>query len=473
VDDLSTCIDFRCIGARLRREAISAPARFPGNSSTEGDLVRKSGVKPNNRKQIGARAKPCGPHGPGEKPGTGEALATLIAPDIEAEALLRSTLDGLSAHIAVLDQAGTIVAVNQTWRAFAQASGFVGVDHGVGWNYLEVCERGAPSSEDAARTAQALRDIIAGVRTEFRMEYPCMSPDGPRWFQLRMTRPGPTMITRIVIAHEDITEVKRAEEQLSRLSARLLALQDEERRAIARELHDTTAQNLLAITLNASRLREPLRQAGAAASRTLSETLALAEQCLQEVRTLSYLLHPPLLDEIGLASALRWLATGFSERSGVVVEVRVDDIGEPLPREVATALFRVAQEALSNIHRHSGSRWARIALYRTTNTVCLEVLDRGKGLKAAKVSRDGDLGSTIGVGISGMRVRLGQLGGQLEINSGRSGTRVTATVPLAPRQRSTPVLGRRKQTSSTNAPEPRARSAERNFDASHPSRGRS
>jgi PAS domain S-box-containing protein len=347
----------------------------------------------------------------------------------EVEALLRSTLDALSAHIAVLDRTGTIVAVNEAWRSFARATGFVGKEHGVGMNYLAVCERGARASDDAAKTAEALRDIIGGRRSGFRMEYPCESPDGLRWFQLRVTRPDATHAPRIVVAHEDITEVKRAQEELARLSSRLIQVQDEERRAIARELHDTTAQNLLAITLNASRLREPLSNAGEPARRILAETLSLAEQCLQEVRTLSYLLHPPLLDDIGLASALRWFAKGFSDRSGIDVEVRaVEDHGAALPREIATTLFRVAQEAVSNVHRHSGSPWARIALHRVEHAIRLDVTDRGRGLpRQLDSSADSQ---TVGVGISGMRVRLEQLGGKLEIRSDSSGTRVTATVPL-------------------------------------------
>jgi two-component system, NarL family, sensor kinase len=150
-------------------------------------------------------------------------MPMLVAAGVETEALLRSTLDSLSAHVAVLDATGTIIAVNKAWRSFARESGYTGDDDGVGSNYLAVCEAGAPCSRDAAATAQALRQIMAGHRREFRMEYPCAGPDGPRWFQLRITRPELQEIPRIVIAHEDITEVKRAQEELARLTARLMA----------------------------------------------------------------------------------------------------------------------------------------------------------------------------------------------------------------------------------------------------------
>src|SRR5215207_6007473 len=144
----------------------------------------------------------------------------------------RSTLDSLSAHVAVLDATGTIIAVNKAWRSFAQQSGYGSEDDGVGSNYLAVCESSAPHSRDAAATAKGLREIMAGRRREFRMEYPCTGPDGPRWFQLRITRPELQETPRIVVAHEDINEVKRAQEELARLTARLMRLQDDERRSI-------------------------------------------------------------------------------------------------------------------------------------------------------------------------------------------------------------------------------------------------
>jgi PAS domain S-box-containing protein len=376
----------------------------------------------------------------------------LLSPEAETEALLRSTLDSLSAHIAVLDETGTIIAVNQAWRSFAALSGYVGEDHGIGTNYLTVCETSAPFSPDAARTAKALRAIIAGRSSEYRMEYPCTGPDGARWFQLRVTRPDRAHTRRVVIAHEDITEVKQAQDALARLTARLMMVQDEERRAIARELHDTTAQNLLAATLNVTRLRDRFRNIEEPARLLLTETLELIEQSLQEVRTLSYVLHPPLLDVIGLRSALQWLARGFSERSGIEVEADVDDIGEPLSQEAATALFRVAQEALANVHRHSGSPWARVALHRSGRQVRLEVLDRGHGFSGPQPNEGHEAIQGLGIGISGMRLRVEQLGGRLDIQSGRSGTRVTAIMPIGSRAR--PKTTAPEPTDSHDAPNP-------------------
>jgi signal transduction histidine kinase len=353
----------------------------------------------------------------------------LIAADEGAEALLRTTLDALSAHIAVLDDTGTVLAVNAAWRRFAEDNGYRGSNYGVGENYLDVCRRSAEVSEEAALTAGALHEIIAGQRTTFRMEYPCEAHDGLRWFQLRVTCPEPAPLRRIVIAHEDITEVKRSQEALARLSARIMQLQDDERRRIARELHDTTAQNLLAITLSAARLFNGRRGQGEATAAIASEIFDLAEQSLQEVRTLSYLLHPPLLDEVGLQAALRWLAKGFGERSGIATEARIDDLKVPPPPDVATAIFRVAQEALVNIHRHSGSAWARLSLRQRGAWIELRVEDAGRGLDAS----GGAAAEAVGVGISGMRVRVAQLGGSLELLPRRPGLLVRALFP-APAQ---------------------------------------
>jgi signal transduction histidine kinase len=158
-----------------------------------------------------------------------------------------------------------------------------------------------------------------------------------------------------------------------------------------------------------------------------AEIMALAERSLQEVRTISYLLHPPLLDEIGLESALRWLAEGFGERSGIVVETSIDRLEASLPPAAATALFRVAQEALANIHRHSGSGWARVSLRRHRRGIELAVEDRGCGIPERLAGPGAE--SAIGVGISGMRVRLKQLGGWLELDRLQPGLRVRAMLP--------------------------------------------
>jgi PAS domain S-box-containing protein len=222
----------------------------------------------------------------------------------------------------------------------------------------------------------------------------------------------------------DITERKRSERRLQRLSWRLLRVQDEERRRIARDLHDSTAQALAALCMNLSALaREHPPLSAERRQQVLADSVSLAEQATSELRTTSYLLHPPLLDERGLPAALAWLVSGFSERSGIKVSLEISAELERMPVEVETALFRVVQESLHNVHRHSGSATVEIRLYRHEKELVLEVRDHGGGLPA-------DTGDVFGVGIAGMRERLLQLGGTLVIESNQPGAAVIARLPI-------------------------------------------
>jgi PAS domain S-box-containing protein len=226
----------------------------------------------------------------------------------------------------------------------------------------------------------------------------------------------------------DITDRKRAEEDLQRFSARLMNSQDQERRRLARELHDSEGQNLSVLLMSLSKLKRSCAL-DKDSQTLLSESIEMANQCLRNVRTLSYLLHPPLLDEFGLISALHWYVDGFSERSGIVVALDLPPALNRLPAEMETSLFRLVQEGLTNIHRHSGSQTARISLQCREGQLRLHIEDQGKGLDIAKLSgRDGS--SIAGVGIAGMKERVRELGGTFRIESNSRKTLVSVTLPL-------------------------------------------
>ena len=228
----------------------------------------------------------------------------------------------------------------------------------------------------------------------------------------------------------DEAALRKSEERYRRLSGCLLALQDQERRHIARELHDTTAQNLGVVTLNLARLSQPKPAIDGSSLTVVTESLALAEQCLREIRTLSYLLHPPLLDESGLTSALSWYVDGFTKRSGIPVRLDVAPGVERLPAYFETALFRVVQESLTNIHRHSGCRRASIHVSRAVDQVTLEIQDDGRGMSLQRTGADSGNPENLGVGIMGMRERLRQLGGCMELQSNDRGTTLRAVLRL-------------------------------------------
>jgi PAS domain S-box-containing protein len=350
----------------------------------------------------------------------------------ERHALLQSTIDALSAHVAVLGRDGTVVAVNAAWRRFAVANGYRGDDYGVGANYLRICEAARGECAEAAAVAAGLRAMIEDGREMLRIEYPCDSATSARWFQLRATRFGSGGDVRVVLAHEDVTEIKRAEEELRRLAGRLLALQDEERRRIARELHDSTAQNLVALAFNLDRLERRASADEGMKAAVLADSRALIDRSLKELRTLSYLLHPPALDDAGLVPAIRSFVDGFSRRSGIKVEMKLPGRMARLPRDAESAIFRIVQEALANVHRHSGSATAAVRLRRSRQRVVLEIVDRGAGIAGMINDARGAEMHSLGVGIPGMQARLRQLNGDLEIQSAAGqGTTIRAVVPVA------------------------------------------
>ncbi|HEV2469076.1 MAG TPA: sensor histidine kinase [Candidatus Sulfotelmatobacter sp.] len=227
---------------------------------------------------------------------------------------------------------------------------------------------------------------------------------------------------------ERTADLDAANGSLRDLSTRLMRLQDEERRRIARELHDSVGQTLAALAMNLALVRSDVERLSKIAN-ALTDSESLVRDMSTEVRTISHLLHPPLLDEAGLSSAIHWYGDGFAKRSGIKVEIDVPEDLQRLPAELETAIFRVVQECLTNIHRHSGSPVARIRVRRHQDQVDVEVEDKGRGIPPEKQEEMANAG-TPGVGIRGMRERIRQLGGTLDIQSNGKGTMVKLQLPV-------------------------------------------
>ena len=231
------------------------------------------------------------------------------------------------------------------------------------------------------------------------------------------------------------TEVLRQSERLRDLSRRLLQAQDEERRRIARELHDSAGQTLTVLGMGLAQLAQKAGRSAPDLAHDAEKIQETIQQLHKEIRTASYLLHPPLLDETGLASALSWYVQGLTERSDLDIHLDIaEDFGR-LPRDMELTIFRLVQECLTNIHRHSDSKTAWIRIVREGDLLIVNVRDKGKGMSAAKLAEVQSQGS--GVGISGMRERLRQFEGNLNIESDSSGTRILVTIPL-PKEGSAP-----------------------------------
>jgi signal transduction histidine kinase len=223
---------------------------------------------------------------------------------------------------------------------------------------------------------------------------------------------------------------REAEEQLRRLSLRLMTVEDDERRRIARNLHDAAGQTMAALKMTIASLQRAAADLPDSA-KLLDDMNALADEALQEIRTTSFLLHPPLLDEAGFASAARWFVDGFRERSGIAVTCSIPEDIERLPSNVEMVLFRVLQESLTNVHRHSEATAAWVTLVKDSSGLRFEVSDNGRGLPEVPASAGADSSPQSGLGIAGMRERVRELGGQLTIEPRGAGSGTSIIVALA------------------------------------------
>lgn len=227
---------------------------------------------------------------------------------------------------------------------------------------------------------------------------------------------------------QEIKVRAEAEESRRRLSARMLNIQDEERRRIARELHDSMGQTLAALKMTVSPLASAA-PAGSQSSKPLEDSLVLIDEAIRETRTLSHLLHPPMLDELGFASAASWYVTGFAQRSGIEVKLELPE-EQRFAEATELTLFRVLQESLTNILRHSGSKKADVRLEISRQELILTIRDYGKGIALERIEKFMNAGTDVGVGLGGMRERVRDLGGELNLQSDGTGTTVKVTLPF-------------------------------------------
>lgn len=344
----------------------------------------------------------------------------------ESEFKFRSIAESANQGIITIDGAGNICS----WNRAAEAM--------FGHPEREVLGKPVtmimPVRYQADHSSGIRRLLFAGEHTEpgRTVELHGLRKDGAE-FQMELSLSSwqadqRTFFTGII---SDISLRRKAEESLRRLTGLLLRIQDEERRRLARELHDSTAQTLSALSLNLALVKRCADTANQpSVDRAISESIDLADQASHELRTFSYLLHPPLLDEAGLADALRWYVDGFVQRTKIQVELAITP-SKPrrLDPDIEMALFRVAQESLTNVYRHSGSPKAGVRLALGPRKISLEVWDEGKGLPAGVAILDDDSPAVLGVGIRGMWERVKQLGGEMQVRPANPGTRVNVVLP--------------------------------------------
>jgi PAS domain S-box-containing protein len=345
----------------------------------------------------------------------------------------RSVFENSAIGIVLADASGKILEAN---RAFRQLLGYTSEEL-ASLTYADITH-----AADITRGADFVGQLVSGAQREVQLEKRYRHKNGEYiWVRATGTllRGGDGTPVYLLGLIEDATKRKSAEQelaasvsQLHALAGRLMHEQDDERRRIAKMLHETTAQDMAALKMHLARLSRTASHLSEADRALLIESISLVEQSINEIRTLSYLLHPPFLDEIGLLSALRWYVAGFAERSGVAVSLELPESFDRLPRDTETALFRIVQEALINIHRHADSKTARIGLRHDAGTLVLEIEDWGRGIPATSLKQITTRGGVVGVGIAGMSERVEQLGGRLELTStdrGSTGTIVRVCLP--------------------------------------------
>jgi PAS domain S-box-containing protein len=346
----------------------------------------------------------------------------------QSQDLLRLVLDSLPVGVAVMDRKGSIILTNPASEKIWGGSIPEGPERyakSKGW-WHETGKRITPeewaSSRARAHGQTSINEVIdiegfdGSRKTIHNSAIPIKGSHGD--------------ITGAVIVNEDISARKNVElelnnsyDQMRKLTAQLMRAQDAERQRIARQLHETTVQDLLTLKMDLARVARdddfPVSKFGP----VLAQSIAIVDRSLQDLRTVSHLLHPPLLEELGLAAALRWYVDSFAARSGISITLELRPF-ERLPYDVEIAIFRIMQEALSNIHRHSGSLTAAVQLTRVEDQVHLTVSDLGKGMNLD------DGGQTWGVGLQAIRERVRQFDGAFDIRSSENGTLLTISLRL-------------------------------------------
>jgi signal transduction histidine kinase len=329
--------------------------------------------------------------------------------------------DGGSSEIVILDGDGVIVAVNQAWRAAVVAYGIVVREAGIGARYVDVACKFLPDL-DPAVLELSLRNLTSGGADHAQHTYAIRTLRGPRWRHLQITPLSHGAAGRFVAIHDDQTELALAQEAIQVTSEQLLAARDEERRRIAVELHDSTSQHLVAISMGLARLRRlspnPLN------AELIQEMEISVKEALKETRVFSYLMNPNGLARNGLTATAREFLEGFTRRSGLAVTLTAGDAVDAAPAPVQHAALRIIQEAVSNAYRHARATCASVELSSDDRLLTVSIADDGCGMTSA----GGE--PCLGVGIPGMHARAKQLSGQLEISSTARGTRVSAWLPL-------------------------------------------
>ena len=342
--------------------------------------------------------------------------------DQEAEAIransILDVLDNLTAHVALLNKHGHFIFINSALRDRLTSA------QGLAQGLLPCLSSLLKGCTNPTEMNELLGDFLSGVSRKITANYKVETEEGERWFRMRGSTIGGHREPMLLLINEDVSRIKKAEMQAARLATLLLRLQEDERQVISQELHDSTAQHLVAIDLSLMKLKSVL-QPDQAVHAVLEDINRSLDEAVKELRTFTYLLHPAELAEGDLRLALHRYVQGFSRRSGLNAELEVDCQTTGLPLVVQQSILRIMQEALANVHRHAKASCVRVRCRASGGCLRLLVVDNGHG-----IDKERDSLPRLGVGLPGMRMRVIQLGGSFSVRTGQWGTLIRASLPL-------------------------------------------
>jgi two-component system NarL family sensor kinase len=370
--------------------------------------------------------------------GSGIALADhQLAPVLEGRLFgaldeIQEVIDGLVEQVALIGCDGKIVAINESWRRQVERQARTGLH--ISRDYVRFLEGLIEGGDDGVRPIlQAFRDINAGSRRTFRCVYKGTGTFAGIYFNLVISALTVHDTRYVLVSVHDVTELVGLKRQRRRMGTQLLRAQEVERRRIARELHDSTSQMLVALQFDLARLSG---ETGSSSKTLISACKKAVREIQQEIRAFSFLAHPPSLGADDLRVALENLARGFAARSDLEIDVTVSDEGEAAD-SIRAAIYRLAQEALSNIHRHAHAKRAIIRLVGRKHYLHLLIQDDGVGFDPRRATEL----QSLGVGVTGMRERVRELGGRLKLQRAEQGTALTVTLPRDKRMLFAPAIG--------------------------------
>lgn len=343
------------------------------------------------------------------------------------EKLLQRVVNACAANVVALDETGAAIHASGAWRIFASKNGFPAVEKSYGLEALKDCNETTGIVEGKNGFAHDVQKIIKGLHAEIQKEYILKGADSTKWFLVKAAKldmPGEDAF-RILVTLEDITRRKLAEEELRHLGGRLIKAQEEERSRVGRDLHDDLSQRLAIFSMELEQLRRKIPGERDDLTSIVQTLMTRAQDLASDIHRLSYQLHPFKLDTLGLSAAIKSLCEEISDRRDLKIKFQQKGFPAALPPDITLCIFRIAQEALHNIVKHSGAREAKLVLTKTSEAVRFRVVDRGYGfdIEAAKMKKR--------LGLLSMKERLRLVGGEISIHSRPAeGTQIDVLIPL-------------------------------------------